>query len=154
MYPAMAPSLRIGLETGLDATSFFVLHLVNRPLCVCVSCSVSVPLLATPRSPSGFFVHGILQARILEWVATPSSRGSSWLGDWTNISCISCIGRQILYHCSTWEALLHSWAEVNLILWSDLHFQFPLTLRFTTHFPPQIWSSCSSIFSLDKWHYL
>ena len=28
-------------------------------------------------SPSGSFVHGILQARILEWVAMPSSRGSS-----------------------------------------------------------------------------
>ena len=79
MYPALAPSLRIGLETGLDATSFFVLHLVNRPLCVCVSRSVSVLLLATPWSPSGFFVHGLLQARILEWVAIPSSGGSSQL---------------------------------------------------------------------------
>ena len=29
-------------------------------------------------SPPGFSVHGILQARILEWVAMPSSRGSSW----------------------------------------------------------------------------
>ena len=28
-------------------------------------------------SPSGSSVHGILQARILEWVAMPSSRGSS-----------------------------------------------------------------------------
>ena len=28
-------------------------------------------------SPSGFSVHGILQAKILEWVAVPSSRGSS-----------------------------------------------------------------------------
>ena len=58
MYPALAPSLSTGLETGFVATSFFVLHLVNRPLCVCVSRSVSVPLLATPWSPSGFFVHG------------------------------------------------------------------------------------------------
>ena len=29
------------------------------------------------------FVHGILQARILEWVAIPFSRGSSWSRDWT-----------------------------------------------------------------------
>ena len=29
----------------------------------------------------GFPVHGIFQARILEWVAIPSSRGSSWSGD-------------------------------------------------------------------------
>ena len=38
--------------------------------------------------PPGFSVHGILQARILEWVATPSSRGSSWLRDRTHISCL------------------------------------------------------------------
>ena len=32
-------------------------------------------------SPPGSSVHGIFQARILEWVALPSSRGSSWLRD-------------------------------------------------------------------------
>ena len=36
-------------------------------------------------SPPGFTVHGILQARILEWVAMPSSRGSSQTRDWTII---------------------------------------------------------------------
>ena len=36
-------------------------------------------------------VHGILQARILEWVAMPSSRGSSPPRNWTWISCIFCI---------------------------------------------------------------
>ena len=40
-------------------------------------------------SPPGFSVHGILQARILEWVAMPSSRRSSWLRDRT---CISVMG--------------------------------------------------------------
>ena len=104
MYPAMAPSLRIGLETGLDATSFFVLHLVNRPLCVCVSCSVSVPLLATPWSPSGFFVHGILQARILEWVATPSSRGSSRPRDRTWVSMSPALAGRFFTTSATWEA--------------------------------------------------
>ena len=34
-------------------------------------------------------VHGILQARILEWVAIPSFRISSWPRDWTHISCIA-----------------------------------------------------------------
>ena len=34
----------------------------------------------------------------------PSSRGSSRARDQTHISCISCINRQILYHCTTWEA--------------------------------------------------
>ena len=42
-------------------------------------------------SPRGFSVHGILQARILEWVAMPSSRGSSWPRGQTCIFCGSCI---------------------------------------------------------------
>ena len=46
-------------------------------------------------------VHGILQARIPEWVATPFSRGFSWPWDQTHISGISCTGRQILYHWAT-----------------------------------------------------
>ena len=40
-------------------------------------------------SPPGFSVHGILQARILKWVAIPFSRGSSWPRDWTRVSCIA-----------------------------------------------------------------
>ena len=40
-------------------------------------------------------VHGIPQARILEWVAVLSSRGSSQPRDQTHISCI---GRWVLYH--------------------------------------------------------
>ena len=49
-------------------------------------------------SPPGSSVPGILQARILEWVAIPSSRGSSRCRDQTRISYVSCIGRQVLYH--------------------------------------------------------
>ena len=57
----------------------------------------------------GFSLHGIFQARILEWVAISSSAGSSQPRDWTHISCISCIGRWILYHCATREAPLNSY---------------------------------------------
>ena len=46
----------------------------------------------------------IFQARILEWVAISSSRGSSWPRDQTRVSCISCNVRWMLYHCTTWEA--------------------------------------------------
>ena len=48
------------------------------------------------RSPPGSSVHGILQARLPEWVALPSSRGSSWPRDQTLIYYVSCIGRQVL----------------------------------------------------------
>ena len=40
----------------------------------------------------------ILQARILEWVVMPSSRGSSLSKDQTGVSYISCISRRVLYH--------------------------------------------------------
>ena len=43
----------------------------------------------------GFSVHGILQSRILQWVAISFSRGPFWPRDGTQVSCI---GRRILYH--------------------------------------------------------
>ena len=65
----------------------------------CVLSLQSCPTLCDPmdRSPPGSFVHGVLQARILEWVACPSP------GDLPNpgielVSSISYIGRRILYH--------------------------------------------------------
>ena len=55
-------------------------------------------------SPPGFFVHGIFQGRILAWVASSYSRGSSQPKNWTGVSCISCIGRWIIWHWASWEA--------------------------------------------------
>ena len=68
-----------------------------------VCCAKSLQLCPTlcdlmDYSPPGSSVHRILQARILEWVVMPSSRGSSRPRDRTSISYISCIGRQVLYH--------------------------------------------------------
>ena len=51
---------------------------------------------AARQSPS--LSMGILRARILEWVAVPSSRGSSPPRDGNCISYVLCIGRQFLYH--------------------------------------------------------
>ena len=57
------------------------------------------PTLCNPmnRSPPGFSVYWILQARILEWVAMPSSRGSSRPRYRTRVCQVSCFGRQVLY---------------------------------------------------------
>ena len=56
------------------------------------ACSVmSDSLWRYQHSPPGSSVHGIFQARILEWVAISSSRGSSRHRDWTHVSWISCI---------------------------------------------------------------
>ena len=54
-------------------------------------------------SPSGYPVNVIFQV-ILEWVAIFYSKGSSRPRDQICISCVSCNGRWIPYHCATWEA--------------------------------------------------
>ena len=61
-------------------------------------------------SPPGSSVHGILQARILEWVAMPSSRSSSWS---RNQTCACFIGRWILYPWAIREAESHTGEEIN-----------------------------------------
>ena len=76
------------------------------------ACSVaqSSPTLCDPMdcSPPVSSVHGIFQARLLERVALSFSRGFSQP---RNLTQVSCIGRQILYHWATWEAL-HSHGRI------------------------------------------
>ena len=66
----------------------------------CLACSVawSRPTLCSSVDGRGSSVHGILPARILEWVVISSSRGPSRLRNWTCISYIFWTGRQVLYH--------------------------------------------------------
>ena len=59
---------------------------------------VSDSLRPTQGSPPGSSVHGIFQARILEWVAFSFSRGSSQLRDRTHISLHLLTGGRFLYH--------------------------------------------------------
>ena len=83
----------------------------------CCSVAKSCPTLCDPMdcSPPGSSVHGILQARTLEWVPNAFSWGSSWSGDWTRISCI---GMQSLYHWATREVhgvnFLTMWSRTPL----------------------------------------
>ena len=46
----------------------------------------------------GSSIHGISPAWILEWVAMSSSRGFAQPRDPIHVSCVSCIGRWVLYH--------------------------------------------------------
>ena len=58
---------------------------------MCGLVAQSCPTLCSPMncSLSGSSIHGILQARILEWIAIPFSRGSSCPKDRTQVSCIA-----------------------------------------------------------------
>ena len=101
-----------------------------------VSCSVVFGSLRPHGlcSPPGSSVHGILQARILEWDAIPLSSGSFWPRDWTMVSCIAGRSftiwatkvyiknwnpqfvdtRQVLQHIWSWKEKNKVWGESEL----------------------------------------
>ena len=74
-----------------------------------VCSAVSNSLWPTDCSPPGSSVCGILQARILEWVAVSSSRESPPPRDRTLVSCGSCIGSWIFYRWAIWDTPI--WLE-------------------------------------------
>ena len=85
--------------------SRLVLKIIGR---LCMLSHFSHVQLCDPMdcSPPGSSVHGILQARILEWVAVSFSRGSSRPINWIHIAYVSCIGRRFFTSIVTWEACL------------------------------------------------
>ena len=64
-------------------------HVDLKYSCVCISRSVMSDCDPMDCSPPGSSAHGILQARILEWVAMPFTRGSSQSRDQTRVSSIA-----------------------------------------------------------------
>ena len=102
-------------------------------LCAC-SLSQSCLTLFDPmdRSPPRFSVHGISQARILEWVAISSSRGSSWPRDRI---CISWIGSWILHQWATWEAPYLLAVGADKYTWPARRISLPVILYKRTPAP-------------------
>ena len=96
------------LHTGME---------VGRTECVCVSVCVCVCVCVCAKSlqsrltlcdpmdysPPDSSIHGILQARILDWVAMPSSRVSSQPGDRARISYVSALAGGFFTTSATWE---------------------------------------------------
>ena len=103
-------------------------------LCVCMlSCFSPVRLFSdrTDYSPPSSSVRGILQARILEWVAISSFRGSSQTSDWTHVSCVSCIaGRQILYPLSNLGSFIYMCVCVCVYIHIYIYIYIYIALRF------------------------
>ena len=100
LFPSWGPIIPNGLKVSWTLTIEGKEHGENpcmlQPFCDSMDCR-----------PPGSSVHGISQTRILEWVAISFPRGSSWPRDRSCVSCVSCIGRQILYHWATWRKPMH-----------------------------------------------
>ena len=88
--------------------------------------------LAIPKdwSPPGSSVHGIFQARILQWVAISFSRASSWPGDRTRVSCIA--GGSF----TNWATRSEDYEEAILTAWAGLLFGGLRCGPSTPCFPP------------------
>ena len=90
---------------------------------ICVLCCAkslqSCPTLCDPmyHSPPGSSIHGIYQARILEWVTMPSSRGSPPSRDRTHISWFCALAGGFFTTSATWEAYIY-------ISWNSVMFKF------------------------------
>ena len=139
-------------------------HRYIRP-CVCV-CSVTklclTPLNPMDCSPLGSSMHGISQAKILEWVVISFSRGSSRLRDQTQVSCIA--GRFFTFwatgeafkNVSRWCQMLpggrggDELTEVRGLNWgwkgpiSFLHISFSLGMVLVTTSCTMSWTSIHS----------
>ena len=89
--------------------NFLTIRIIYISICVCSVLSRIQLWQPMHCSLPGSSVHGISQARTLEWVAISYSRESSWPRDRTPISYVCCIGRQILYPCTTKESPVYKY---------------------------------------------
>ena len=113
---------------------------------MCNSCDL------TDCRPPGSSVRGILQARILEWIVIPFSRGSFWSRDQTWVCLLHC--RQILYHLNSELMQIPHEAQFSRVRLSQMRAMWPLLPR--SLYPwlksnwlqvqTQIWLSLSSQF--------
>ena len=95
---------------------------LGKPSFTCLLQSCLILCVPMDYSPPGLSVHMIFQERIPEWVAMPSSSGSSWDGDWIHISL----------------CLLHWWVRWDGVWFSTTRATFEAQLRFSLL---EVWSS-------------
>ena len=101
IYGMRGNCIRVATHSSVNTVFPFLSIVVILYMCACMRAkslqSCSTLWDAMDCSPPGYSVHGILQARILEWVAISSSRGSTWPRDLrTPESYVSCTGRRCL----------------------------------------------------------
>ena len=89
--------------------------------CMCAKLLQSFVCNPMDYSPPGSSIHGILQARILDCVAMPSSRGSSQARDQNCVSYISCFVSWVPYYQRHLESpiLYNSSSLIYIIAWDS-----------------------------------
>ena len=180
----MAPIPRLPFKDSTWKQNFFIkkqevigLHISESEV------SQSCLILCDPMDCSlpGSSIHGIFQARILEWVAISFSRTSSQLRDWTRVSRI--VGRhfsvwatredkvlgnliwehlfcfckddrflsQMAFSWSVWK-LFHGNNAINLLVWDYIHwFNFLKTIN---GLASQTWQGWARLLSASQWEIL
>ena len=113
----------------------------------------SCPTLCNPVdcSPLGSSFHGISQARILEWVVIPFSRGSSQTRDQTQVSCIAGRfppGKPTYYLLTFWISLF---SFANYVLCLKLSAAFFFFFLLLTFFHKAYLALCSQILQIPTW---
>ena len=93
-------------------TTLYMLHTKSLQSC---------PALCEPMacSPPGSSIHGILQARVLEWIAMLFSRGSSQPRYWTHVSLSPALAGRFFPISTTWEALSAGSCYLFPLLWVE-----------------------------------
>ena len=114
---------------------FYELPIRTYLVIVYLLCLVQLSCDLMDCSSPGPSVHGISQAKILEWVSISSFRGSSWT---RNQTWVSCIGRQILYHWATREARLFVYFVLLLECW---YFSNQFLRTFISFVLPFLWQT-------------
>ena len=100
------------LPYGILIDPVLLLYLVAQScLTLCDPMNCSLP---------GSTVHGIFQAKVLEWIAISFSGVSSWPRDQTHGSCVSCIAGEFLTCWAIGEAI--SWPYVRVYFWTSESF--------------------------------
>ena len=113
---AAAAAAALVWQTKNKVTKLSHLSKFSQLRAVKVKVAQSCPTLCDPVDST---VHGILQARILEWVPFPFSRGSSQPRDWTHVSCIS---RRFF---TNWATKGELYVKLKLtIFWNSFHFRY------------------------------
>ena len=163
--PTFPKDLQILFTVGVCVCSMLFLQCFHGG-----SVSQSCPTLWDPMDlrPPGSSVHGILQARILEWVAIPFSRGSSWPSDGTRVSHIA--GRfltvwatsEVFFLKTHWikyvwmndNELITGWLFREYCRWAyhNLSHSFPYYFPLQTTFTECEFSSCTKSWLPSVWH--